>query len=96
METHIRLESTAEKEIFNTISYVNKEGCLIRAEADYIYSIASFQKHPQHLYMYTMEAVNNGDFGEYLYRIDEGQLMELFEKQESIILPEGGVIGAHR
>ncbi len=96
VEADICTEAKAEEAIYRTVTEANGDGLLTRAEIEYILKISAIQKHPLHIGLYSMEGVNNGRFGEYLYCTEEKQLYELLEREESICLPEGGVLGAYR
>lgn len=95
-EANIRTECEAEQNIYAVIKEANKDSVLTRAEMEHVLRMTATSRHPMHLCFYGMESVNNGTFGDYLYRVDEKQLYDILTTQEKIHLPEGGIISVYR
>ncbi len=95
-KTRIESRSEIERMIYRVVEEANRDEELTEAEFLHILELAAFEKDPLHLVYIGLESVNKGEYGDFIYRANEEQLFEIFKGQNSIYLPEGGLISAYR
>ena len=98
MAMQVRIRGEAEKQMYAVVMEADRDNELSMPEAEYFYNVAAMNHYTQnlHLALYSTEGVNNGRYGDYIYILTEKQIYEILEEGNSIMIPEGGLIGVYR